>query len=82
MHKITSWKVTQPNVSPDNLTPEPATLASLCKEQKVPYGMIYLGVSGLRERDRKGAIKGVQMCFWHEDYKYTLYQMVLKESME
>ena len=56
---FTSWKVTQPNVSPDNLTPEPATLASLCKEQKVPYGMIYLGVSGLRERDRKGAIKGV-----------------------
>lgn len=33
------------------------------------------------ERSNQGYIL-TQMCFWHEDYKYTLYQMVLKESME
>lgn len=56
--KSHNWKVVQPSRNPDSLTLEPTTLAALCKD-RVPYGMIYLGVSELRERDRKGAIRGV-----------------------
>lgn len=81
-----SWKVVQRTQKPrssDSRTCNTRLFST--RARRSLWKDIFGGqVNSEKETEREQSERYIltQMCFWHEDYKYTPHQMVLKESIE